>query len=332
MKIKISRGIVSSLSIASVAVAGLLTAGPLVRAAEPPATQVVPQQAVAGQPGAGQMVFDTDDAAVNAMVDAVKTCDHEKVRQILGPAWKELLTGDKVADAAAYKEFAGHFAEHSRIALSPEGNKAIIYIGKDDWPFPIPVTRDSGGKWFFDTEAGKAEILARRIGADELDAIQVCHDYVQAQREYASAERDDSGVLKYAQHLLSSPDKKDGLYWEVKAGEPQSPFGPLIAQAEAEGYTPAKGKPHEYHGYQFRILKSQGPDAPGGKYDYVINGNMIAGFALVAYPSDYDQGGVMTFIVSHNGKVYQKDLGTNTVDIARKLTEYNPDKTWTLVQ
>jgi hypothetical protein len=252
------------------------------------------------------------------------------VHQILGPAWKELVSGDKVEDAKAFKEFAQHAAEQARLEHK-DATTSILYVGKDDWPFPIPIAQTPDGKWFFDTEAGKAEILARRIGANELDTIDVCRTYVQAQREYASKDRDGSGVLKYAQHVISSPGKMDGLYWPVNPGEEQSPYGPLIAQAASEGYQPGTGHHQPYHGYHFHILKEQGPAAPGGKYNFVINGNMIAGFALVAFPDEYGSSGIMTFIISHQGKLYQKDLGPNTDQIARQMTEYNPDDSWTLV-
>jgi hypothetical protein len=189
------------------------------------------------------------------------------------------------------------------------------------------------GKWFFDTEAGKTEILARRIGEDELDTIDVCRQYVQAQREYASKDRDGSDVLKFAQRILSTPGNMDGLYWSATPDQGQSPLGHFFAAAATQGYEQTAGHPHEpYHGYHFRVLKKQGSAAPGGTYDYVINGNMIAGFALVAFPADYESSGIMTFIVNQNGKVYQKDLGPNTTELARQMAEYNPEDSWTLVK
>ncbi|MGD1276268.1 MAG: DUF2950 domain-containing protein [Tepidisphaeraceae bacterium] len=290
-----------------------------------------PEQAP-GAPGQGQQVFASDDEALKALLSAVKAQNHDQVHQILGPAWKELVSGDKVEDGNAFKEFAQHAAEHTRLQKK-DATTSIIYVGKDDWPFPIPIAETPDGKWFFDTEAGKTEILARRIGANELDTIEVCRAYVQAQRQYAGKDRDGSGVLKYAQRILSTPGKMDGLYWSVNPGQEQSPFGPLMAGAEMEGYAQTAGHPHEpYHGYHFRVLKQQGSAAPGGKYNYVINGNMIAGFALVAFPAEYESSGIMTFIVSHQGNVYQKDLGPNTKETARKMTKYNPDDSWTLVK
>jgi len=288
---------------------------------------------VAGAPGAGQTTFASDDDAAKGMITAAVAQDHDQVHQILGPAWKELVSGDKVEDANAFKEFAAHAAEHMRLAKK-DATTTILYIGNDDWPFPIPIAQASDGKWFFDTEAGKGEILARRIGANELGTIEVCRAYVRAQRQYARKDRDGGDVLKYAQRILNTPGKMDGLYWPVKAGEESSPFGPLVAQAEMEGYEvpPSPDNPHPpYHGYHFHILKEQGPAAPGGAYNYVINDNMVAGFALVAFPDKYGSSGIMSFIVNQRGKVYQKDLGTDTAQIARHMTAYNPDQSWTLV-
>jgi len=303
----------------------------------PPAepTAQTPAQTIAqapGAPGEGQLVFTSDDEALNALMAAVKAQDHDQVHQILGPAWKELVSGDKVEDSNAFKEFAQHAAEHTRLEKK-DATTSIIYVGNDEWPFPIPIAQTPDGKWFFDTEAGKSEILARRIGANELDTIEVCRAYVQAQRQYAAKDRDGSGVLKYAERIVSTPGKMDGLYWSVNPGQEQSPFGPLMGEAEMEGYQQTTGHPHQpYHGYHFRVLKEQGPAAAGGKYNYVINGNMIAGFALVAFPAEYGSSGIMTFIISHQGKLYQKDLGPDAKEIARKMTEYNPDDSWTLVK
>ncbi|HWE01472.1 MAG TPA: DUF2950 family protein [Tepidisphaeraceae bacterium] len=286
----------------------------------------------AGEPGVGQRQFDTDDQAAAALVAAAKARDSKALDQIFGPSAAEFVSGDKVEDEKAFDNFVTRAGEHMELEKK-NADTSFIDIGKDNWPFPIPLTRLSSGKWFFDTEAGKQEILARRIGANELETIKVCRAYVEAQREYASADRDGSGVLKYAQHFLSKHGK-DGLYWPAAVGEEQSPFGPLIAQATQEGYTPGKKEtagPQPYHGYVYRILTAQGPAAPGGKYDYIINGNMIAGFALVAYPKEPGVSGVMTFIISHNGKLYQKDLDPATVETARSMKEYNPDASWTLV-
>ena len=286
----------------------------------------------AGEPGVGQDRFDTDDKGAAALVAAVKAHDHAALDKIFGPSIKEFVTGDKVEDEKAFDKFVQDASEHLELEKK-DGNTSVIDIGKDNWPFPIPLTRLPSGKWFFDTEAGAQEILDRRIGGNELETINVCHAYVEAQREYASADRDGSGVLKYAQHFISH-NGKDGLYWPAAPGEDESPFGPIIAQATEEGYAPGKkdsASPQPYYGYIYHILTRQGSAAPGGQYDYVINGNMIAGFALVAYPVDYGKSGIMTFIISHQGKLYQKDLGPKTADSARAMTEYNPDSSWTLV-
>jgi hypothetical protein len=287
----------------------------------------------AGEPGAGQQQFDSDDQAAAALVAAAKARDRAALDRMFGPASSEFVTGDKVEDEKAFDRFVKNAGEHLELEKKDE-NTSIVDIGKDNWPFPIPLTRLPDGKWFFDTEAGKKEILARRIGANELETIAVCRAYLEAQREYASVDRDDSGVLKYAQRFISK-NGKDGLYWAAAPGEEESPFGEFVAQADMEGYTLGQkdhSGPQPYHGYFYHILKCQGPDAPGGQYDYVINGNMIAGFALVAWPSEYGASGVMTFIISHQGKLYQKDLGSKTPDLARNMKEYNPDSSWTLVE
>jgi len=296
------------------------------------ATKSSPLTRPAGEAGVGQQQFDTDDLAAAALVTAAKAHDHAALDHIFGPSVGEFVTGDKVEDEKSFDHFVTNASAH--MELEKKGaNTSVIDIGKDNWPFPIPLTRLPDGKWFFDTEAGRQEILARKIGGNELETIKVCRAYVEAQREYASADRDGSGVLKYAQRIISK-NGKDGLYWNAAPGESQSPFGPLIAQADLENYALDKTsgpRPTPYHGYVFHILKCQGPDAPGGKYCYVINGNMIAGFALVAHPTEYGVSGVMTFIISHQGKLYQKDLGADTAAIVRSMKQYNPDSTWTLV-
>ena len=291
-----------------------------------------PNTRPAGDPGTGQQLFNTDDEGAAALVAAAKARDHDALNHIFGPSATEFISGDKVEDETAFDHFTKNAADHLELEKK-DGNTSVIDIGKDNWPFPIPLTRLSSGKWFFDTEAGKQEILDRRIGANELETIKVCRAYVEAQREYASAVRDDSGVLKYAQHFMSQ-NGKDGLYWAAASGEVESPFGPLMAQATLEGYTPGAREgpgPQPYHGYVYQILTRQASSAPGGAYDYVINGNMIAGFALIACPVEHGTSGIMTFIISHQGKLYQKDLGRKTLDVARSIREYDPDSSWTLV-
>ena len=287
---------------------------------------------IEGQPGPGEVTFDTDTAAVDAMVNAVKSHNHEQVHKLLGPAWKELVSGDRVEDEKDFDEFARRAAEKSTLAKQSD-TVSILHVGNDDWPFAIPICRLNNGKWFFDTEAGKQEVLARRIGENELQVIEICHHYVMAQREYISTDRDGSGVMKYAQQILSTPGKTDGLYWQPVAGKPASPFDQVFAVAATQGYQPKPAQPRQpLYGYRFRVLKRQGADAPGGKYDYVINGNMVAGFGLIAYPTDYAASGIMTFIINQSGKLYQKDLGPDTVKAAKHIGEYNPDKTWTRVE
>ena len=286
---------------------------------------------VVGRPGPEQLTFPSAQAAADALVTAAKAQDHDGMHRIFGPqAVKDLVSGDKVEDNNAFKRFAARAGEHVGLETK-DANTVALDIGTNNWPFPIPVVRTAAGQWFFDTAAGKQEILARRIGRNELETIKVCRSYVEAQREYAAADRDGSGVSKYAQRLVSTPGHKDGLFWEAGPNDEPSPFGPLAAQAAAEGYSHAHG-PQPFHGYMYRILTRQGDAAPGGKYNYVINGNMIAGFGLIAFPAKYGQGGIMTFIVSHQGKVYQKDLGPDTAAKAAQLKEYNPDNSWTLVK
>ena len=238
-----------------------------------------------------------------------------------------LLSKDK-ADAREGRERLYQAAQKSLTLRKETEERVVLVIGPEAWPFPIPLVR-SGGEWRFNTAEGIEEIVNRRIGANERGTIAVCRDYLIAQRQYASKIRDKSGVRKFAQRLVSSPGKQDGLYWDpAVAGGEESPFGPLIAEFLAGGRTPKD----PYHGYYFRILTRQGSRAPGGQYNYVINGNMIAGFALVAFPAEYGKTGIMTFLVSHHGQVFQKELGPKTRRIAGQMKDYNPDATWTEVK
>ncbi|MGA3006962.1 MAG: DUF2950 domain-containing protein [Opitutaceae bacterium] len=298
--------------------------GPLpLRADEPSASTVAT---------AHPRLFASPDEAIQALKAATKAKDKAALHEIFGPQVHELLSGDKVQDATEFASFAKAIAQMCN-PVHEGDDKIVLYIGGENWPFPIPLVKQNG-QWFFDTASGKEEILNRRIGEDELTAIGVCHAYVVAQREYASEDRAGDGVLKYAQKFMSTPGKKDGLYWDPVGNEPLSPFGPLVAQAREEGYGPnhQKGQPHPFHGYIFKILKAQGPAAPGGAYNYIINGNMIAGFALVAYPSRWGASGIMTFIVNQEGKVYQANLGENTAGLAAAMTDFNPDSQWTMVK
>jgi hypothetical protein len=246
----------------------------------------------------------------------------------------ELVSGDPVQDTNDLDNFAKHVGEGDRLEQVSD-DKAVVHVGSKDWPFPIPIPieRDASGKWYFDTAAGRNEILNRRVGDNELTTIGVVRAYVDAQREYAAKDRMGDAVLQYAQKIKSSAGKHDGLYWPAAEGEEQSPFGPPVADAQVEGYGQKLGSGHKpYHGYFYRILTKQGGHTPAGAYGYIINGRMIAGFALVAFPSQYGNTGIMSFVVNHDGKVFQKDLGANTADIASKIDTYDPDETWTLVQ
>lgn len=273
-------------------------------------------------------VFDTPEHAVTALVSALRSGDPQRMLKVLGPEGEKLVTsGDPVADRQARARFLAAFNQAHE--LVPHGDdQTILVVGENHWPFPIPAVRRDG-HWLFDTLAGEQEILNRRIGTNELDAIEVCRAYVDAQREYASTDRNGDGFLEYAHSFMSRPGKRDGLYWPAAPGETESPIGLLMARARAEGYSTAQGKPRPFHGYYYRILKAQGPHAPGGTMDYVIREHMIGGFALVAYPAQYGSSGIMTFIVNHDGIVYQKDLGPETAKLATELDRYDPDPTWT---
>ncbi len=278
---------------------------------------------------ANQKTFKSPGEAVKALSDAVKGNDEKGLLTIFGPAGKELISsGDEVADQAGRGRFVKAYEEMNKL-VNENDEKIIFHVGSEDWPFPIPLVK-KGENWFFDTMAGKEEILNRRIGRNELNAIQVCLAYVDAQREYVLKDRDGNRLLEYAQKFISSKGKKNGLYWEVKEGEKLSPLGPLVAKAAKEGYIGRKpvGKHTPYHGYYYKILKAQGKNAPGGEYDYIVKEKMIGGFASVAYPAEYGNSGVMTFIVNHDGVVYEKDLGKETEKIATAMKKFDPDKTW----
>jgi hypothetical protein len=280
---------------------------------------------------ARQKSFSSAEDAVKAAITAARGNNDKEMLAIFGAQARELLfSGDAVADKQRRAQFLAAYDEKNRLAI--EGDNTVLYVGKQDWPFPIPIVKKSDA-WVFDTEKGREEILNRRIGENELYTIQSMLAVVDAQREYATKDRDRNALLEYAQKFLSDPGKKNGLYWQAKAGEPQSPLGPIMTQMRGEGYqaTPS-ATPIPYHGYYYRILTAQGKDAPGGAYSYLVKGKMIGGFAAVAYPAEYGNSGVMTFIVNHEGKVFQKNLGGNTAAIAKGMKEYNPDKTWTEVK
>jgi hypothetical protein len=279
----------------------------------------------------GQRQFASPEDAVKALVAAAKADDREAVDAIFGPQLKDLLSGDAKQDAIEFASFSKSVGRFVRLVKKGD-DRYVLNIGSEDWPMPIPLVR-ANQSWYFDTGAGKEEVLSRRIGKDEVTAIGVCRAYVAAQREYASEVRDDSGVVKYARKLRSSPGSKDGLYWEATDDEEESPLGPLVAEARAEGYDPktAQGGPQPFHGYLFKILTAQGPAAPGGAYSYIINGNMVAGFALVAYPAHWGESGIMTFIVNQSGKVYQCNFGAESAEIASAIASFDPETGWSAV-
>jgi hypothetical protein len=284
-------------------------------------------KATPAQPHVDQRTFTSPDEAVKALQTATQAKDTLVLQEIFGPEFQELQTGDRVQDANNAQRFAATMSQ-SCTQVKEGDNKITLEVGTNNWPYPIPLVR-AGGQWFFDTAAGKEEMINRHIGKDELCAIGVCRTYVVAQRQYAS---NVGRGVNYAQHFKSTPGKQDGLYWPVAEGEAASPFGPLVAEAHAEGYvTHRSAGPHPFHGYYFKILIRQGEAAPGGKMNYLSDGNLTGGFALVAYPEHWDQSGIMTFTVNQDGKVYQRNLAEKTSRIAAAIKEYNPDSNWTLV-
>jgi hypothetical protein len=274
-----------------------------------------------------QRSFATPDEAAKALIDAAAGFDLLALEEILGPDGIDLVSSkDPVQDKNYSLTFAARAKEKNSVALDPSNpNRAILSVGNEDWPLPVPILKKAG-KWRFDSKAGRDEVILRRIGANELDAIQVCRGFVEAQLEYASTIHDDSGIHQYAQRLISSPGKQDGLYWTSTDGTPGGPISEAVARAINEGYTLARDS--AYHGYYFHLLKGQGPAAPMGQLDYIVKGMMIGGFALIAVPAEYRVTGVKTFIVSYEGIVYQKDLGPDSLNLARQIERYNPDKTW----
>jgi hypothetical protein len=271
--------------------------------------------------------FDSADAAVDKLVAAVRADDVTQLRLLFGQAGlRDLDAGDPVANATQRDRFVS--AYEAKHAVGVNGDTATLLIGADDWPFPIPLKHSRRG-WSFDMAAGRDEILDRRIGANELYTQQVVLAYVDAQNEYFQGLHDGHKVHVYAQHLFSTPGKQDGLYWSTEDGQPPSPLGPLIAEARAAGYHPGENaEPQPYHGYYFHVLTSQGPHATGGAYGYIVNGLMLGGFGLVAWPAQWGNTGVMTFIVNQDGEIFEKDLGPTTPTIAKGMTRFNPDDTW----
>ena len=278
---------------------------------------------------ASQKSFATPGAAVDALIAANRGNHISRLFAILGPDGARLIrSGDPVADRLGRRLFVAAYDEEHK--LDGDGDrKATLIVGKDEWPFPIPLVRDRA-RWHFDTKAGAEEILNRRIGRNELSVIEVCRAYVEAQREYAAKKLGPGGTAEYAQHFMSKIGQRDGLYWPVKAGEEESPLGPLIARARAAGYRAGTShpRPRPYYGYYFHILIQQGPNAPGGAKDYIVDGRLTGGFALIAYPATYGDSGVMTFMINQDGIVYQKNFGPNTKRIAAAVVQYDPDGSW----
>ena len=279
---------------------------------------------------AGAKGFDTPQQAVDALVDAADRFDQAALMQILGPDGDDIVfSGEVVQDRKRAADFAAEAHEKESVSVDPKtGNRAFLLVGNEEWPFPVPIVKRSG-KWYFDSKAGRQELLYRRIGANELDAIHICNGYVEAQEDYAMQPREGYDVNQYAQRIISTPGKQDGLAWQSSDGTWEGPIGEEIAKAIAQGYT---SREEPYHGYFFKVLKGQGPDAPLGQMDYVVKGVMIGGFALVAAPAEYRVTGVKTFIVSNDGVVYEKDLGPTTLDEFKKMELFNPDSSWSPVQ
>jgi hypothetical protein len=272
-------------------------------------------------------MFDTPQQAADALVAAAEKFDVAELTEIFGPDGSDIvLSGEFAQDRKHAADFAAEAREKRSVSVDPRsGKRAFLLVGNDDWPFPVPVVQ-RGAKWFFDSQAGRQELLYRRIGANELDAIDICHGYVEAQDEYALQQRAINDVNQYAQRIVSTPGKQDGLAWQNPDGTWGGPVGENIARAIEQGYTKSSDP---YHGYFFKILKGQGPAAPLGEMDFVVKGVMIGGFALVAAPAVYNVTGVRTFIVSHDGVVYEKDLGPKTLDEFNRMERFNPDKSWT---
>jgi Protein of unknown function (DUF2950) len=296
-------------------------------AAEQSPAKKAPPTTVA--PSAGATTFDTPQQAADALVEAADKFDVAALSHMFGPGGEGVVfSGEFAQDRKHAADFAAEAREKKSVSVDPKGgNRAFLLVGTEDWPFPVPIVK-SGNKWFFDGKAGLQELLYRRIGANELDAIEICHGYVEAQYEYAMQPREGFDVNQYAQRIISNRGKQDGLAWQNADGTWGGPIGEKIAQAIEQGYSIGS---EPYHGYFFKVLKGQGPDAPLGKMDFVVKDVMIGGFALVAAPAEYGVTGVKTFIISHDGVVYEKDFGPKTLDEFQTMERFNPDKSWTPV-
>jgi hypothetical protein len=290
-------------------------------------------RAAGPEPAAGattshvQSTYASPEEAAEALANAMRSDEPKQIWHVLGPGASKLIrSGDPVQDNRAREAFVAAYDESVKFERTGE-DKATLLVGPDDFPFPYPLVMKNG-RWQFDAKQGDEQVLDRRIGRNELSAIKVCLAYVDAQREYATRDRNGNGLLEYAQNLTSTPGHHDGLFWETKDDERPSPLGPLVASARAQGYIQHDPMSAPYHGYYYKILTAQGKDAPGGAYDYIVGRKMIGGFGLLAYPARWGKSGVMTFVVNHDGVVYEKNLGSDTQAIASKMTLFNPDSTW----
>jgi hypothetical protein len=299
--------------------------------AAPEKKEAAAKQEAQSRPEPGQKQFDTPKQAADALIQVAANFDVAVAREILGPDGEDIVSSeDPVMDKNRATAFANKAKEKTSVEIDKQNpNHAILLVGNDDFPLPIPIVKQKG-KWFFDTKVGREEILNRRVGANELNAIEICRGFVDAQHEYAEEKHDDSKVNQYAQHILSTPGKHDGLAWRNPNGTWGGPVGEEVAKALEEGYKAERGTP--YHGYYFKVLKGQGPDAPMGEMDFMVGGAMIGGFALVAAPAEYRVTGVQTFMVGPDGVVYEKDLGPDTLKTFQSMDKYNPDKTWKVTE
>lgn len=298
-------------------------------------TAAISVKAYAKHPADGEQVlqFASPQEAAKFLIEALRADDLEQLEALVGTGYTEIFfSGDDIADGNNRKTFAAAADRHLRIEQTPKGKGATLYVGEQEWPFPVPLKKN-GKTWVFDAAKGKEELLNRRIGRNELAVLRVLRAYVEAQFEYAGQDRDGDGIAEYAQKLASDAGTQNGLYWGVPPGMPPSPLGPLVAYAQLDlSPKAAKETPPPYHGYYYKILYRQGHKAPGGNYMYVVNGNMISGFGLLAFPEHYGESGIYTFAVNHRGEIYQRDLGPATARTAAAMKEYNPDENWERVK
>jgi len=280
----------------------------------------------------GEKTFATPQEASKALYDAIKSGDKTAMLAVLGASSASIISsGDEVQDKNNADFITQRYEQMNRWAKDVNGEETL-YIGAENWPFPVPLKKDAAGTWYFDSKAGVKEVLYRRIGKNELAAIRVCGVLADAQDEYFSQTHDGDSVKQYAQKFASDPGKQNGLYWKAAEGQPESPVGPLVAYATGEGYGGEKDAAQPFHGYFYRMLKAQGANVKGGAKSYLVDGKMTGGFAFVAYPAEYRNSGVMTFLVDTQGVIYEKDLGPKTAEIAAAMTAFNPDKTWRVVE